>query len=121
MPKTETIDQLRRRTEHKGPARRRQKSANRTGGQMLRVTIEMIPGGFSPMRKTIGSMRISNASNLAEVSDYNIDVMGGANPFTSSPPRSASCLVLAHDRAQSVWALLAKASQEIMKADFVEL
>jgi hypothetical protein len=69
---------------------------------MLRVTIELIPGGFSAIRKTIGSMRISNASNLAEVSDYNIDVMEGANPLTGSPPRSGSSVVVAHARAQSV-------------------
>jgi hypothetical protein len=59
---------------------------------MLRVTIELIPGGFSPMRKTIGSMRISNASNLAEVSDYKVDVMEGANP---------SSVVVVHLRSAS--------------------
>ncbi len=74
---------------------------------MLRVTIELVPGGFVPMRKTIASMRISNASNLADISDYEVDAMEGANPLTGSPAGSASCVVQAHDRAQRVWALLA--------------
>jgi hypothetical protein len=47
--------------------------------------------------------------------------MEGANPLTGAPPRIAACAVLAHDRRQSVWAILAKACEEIMKADFVEL
>jgi hypothetical protein len=47
--------------------------------------------------------------------------MEGANPSTGDPPRNAECMVLAHDRQQSVWALLAKACAGILKADFVEL
>jgi hypothetical protein len=66
-------------------------------------------------------MRIANLSNLADVSDYAVAVMEGANPLTGAPPRIAACAVLAHDRRQSVWAILAKACEEIMKADFVEL
>ena len=88
---------------------------------MLVITIDLIPGGFEPRRRTIASMLVSNASNLADVSDYNIEVMEGANPLTGDPPRSAGCRVLAHDRRQSVWALLAKASEEILKAEFDEL
>lgn len=62
-------------------------------------------------------MRIANVSNLADVSDYVVDVMEGANPLTGTPARTASCRVTGHDRRQSVWALVAKASQEILKAD----
>ena len=40
---------------------------------MLKVTIELIPGGFSKMSETIGSMRNSNMSNLADVSDRRSD------------------------------------------------
>jgi hypothetical protein len=88
---------------------------------MLQITIELVPSGFAPMRRTIASLRISNMSDLADSSDYRIEAMEGANPLTGDPPRKAECMVLAHDRRQSVWALLAKASQEIMKADFAEL
>lgn len=73
------------------------------------------------MRRTIASMRISNESNLADVSDYTVSATESANPLTGDPPRTAACPVRAHDRRQSVWALVAKASEEIMKAGFVEL
>ena len=88
---------------------------------MLKLTIELVPRGFAPMRRTIASMSISNLSNLADSSDYHVESMEGANPLTGDPSRKAECMVLAHDRRQSVWALLAKACEEIMKADFVEL
>lgn len=88
---------------------------------MLQITIELVPSGFAPMRRTIASMRISNMSDLADSSDYRIESMEGENPLTDDPPRNAKCMVLAHDRRQSVWALLAKVCAEILKADFVEL
>jgi len=88
---------------------------------MLTITIDLVPAGYESHRRTIGSMRIANISNLADVSDYAIVVMEGANPLTGSRSRSAACAVLAHDRRQSVWALLEKACEEIMKTDFVEL
>jgi hypothetical protein len=88
---------------------------------MLKVTIELVPGGFAPMRRTIGSMRISNMSNLADLSDYRVEAIESANALTGDPSRNAECMVLAHDRKQSVWALLAKACEEVVKVDFVEL
>jgi hypothetical protein len=81
---------------------------------MLRITVELEPGGFSPLRTTIASMRIANASHLADVSDYVVEGMERANPLTGAPTRSTACMVLAHNRRQSVWALLAKASLAIM-------
>jgi hypothetical protein len=88
---------------------------------MLRVTIELIPGGFSPLTRTIGTMRISNQSELADLSDYRVQAMEGANRLAQSPPSITECTVLAHDRRQRVWALLAKACKEILDADSVEL
>ena len=88
---------------------------------MLVITIDLVPGGYESYRCTIGSMRIANLSNLADTSDYSVEVMEGANPLTGAKSRSAACMVLAHQRRQNVWALLAKACAEIMKADFVEL
>lgn len=75
-------------------------------------------GGFEPMRRTIASMRISNMSNLADCSDYRIEAMEAANALTGDPARNAECMVLAHDRRQSVWALLEKACHEILKANY---
>jgi hypothetical protein len=88
---------------------------------MLVVTVDLVPGEYEAHRRTIGSMRIANVSNLSHVSDYVVEATESANPLTGEPARNAACMVLAHDRMQSVWALLAKASEEIIKADFVKL
>jgi hypothetical protein len=84
---------------------------------MLVVTIDLVPGGFEPMRRTIASMRIANISDLAEVSDYLVEASETSNPLAGTPPRNSRCFVRGHARAQSVWALLAKASEEITKPD----
>lgn len=88
---------------------------------MLRVTIELVPSGFEPMRRTIATMHVANLSNLADISDYRVMAMEGANPLTGEPAGNAECIVLAHPRRQRVWALLQQACGEIMKADWVEL
>jgi hypothetical protein len=72
------------------------------------------------MRRTIAAMSIANISDLAEISDYRVEASETSNPLAGTPPRSIRCLIRGHARAQSVWALLAKASDEIMKADSVE-
>ncbi|MGM5022188.1 hypothetical protein [Tardiphaga sp. 367_B4_N1_1] len=87
---------------------------------MLIITIDLVPGGYQSYRHTIGSMRIANLSNLADTSDYSIEVMEAANPLTGAKSRKAACAVRAHDRRQSVFALLAKACEAIMRAGFVE-
>ena len=84
---------------------------------MLVVTINLVPGGYEPMRRTIASMQIANISDLAAVSDYRIEASETGNPLAGTPARNAQCVVRGHSRAQSVWILLAKASEEIMKAD----
>jgi hypothetical protein len=88
---------------------------------MLRVIIELVPGGHRELRRTIASMNIGNQSDLADISDYKIDAMESANRLTATPPRYATCTVIAHDRRQSVWALIAKAAAEIQQAEFDEL
>ena len=87
---------------------------------MLVITIDLVAGGHGSYRRTIGRMRIANISNLADVSDYAVDVMEDVNPLTGSPARIASCRVTGHDRRQTVWALLAKAADEAMRAEFEE-
>lgn len=37
---------------------------------MLVITVDLVPGGFAPMRRTITAMNISNTSDLAEISAY---------------------------------------------------
>jgi hypothetical protein len=88
---------------------------------MLRVIIEIAPGGHLEFRRTIASMRIGNISDLADISDYRVDAMESANPLAGTPSRSTTCIVSRHDRRQSVWSLIAKAADEIRKAEFDEL
>jgi hypothetical protein len=88
---------------------------------LLVITVDLSPGGDESRRRTIGSMRIANLSDLTDICDYSVEVVEGANPVTGTKARKAACMVLAHDRKQTLWALLAKASTEITRAAFVEL
>ncbi|MBR0695335.1 hypothetical protein [Bradyrhizobium lablabi] len=88
---------------------------------MLNVTIELLPGGDTDRRLTIASMRIANISYLADLSDYRVDALEAANPLTGTSSRNGDCIVLAHERRQSVWKLLERACAEIIEADWVEL
>jgi hypothetical protein len=40
---------------------------------MLVVTIDLVPGGNAERRRTIGSFRIANISDPADVSDYRVE------------------------------------------------
>lgn len=88
---------------------------------MLIITIDLVPGGFEPMRRSIATLHISNASNLADVSNYCVKAMEGVNPLTGTPPRIAECTVVNHDRRQAVWAILEAAAVELRAADWVPL
>lgn len=88
---------------------------------MLRVIVELVPGGYSPLRRTIASMNICNMSDLADVSNYKIDVMEGANPLAGTNARSTSVQVSDHDRRQSVWKLVGAAIAAMEGAEFDEL
>jgi hypothetical protein len=88
---------------------------------MIAITVELIPGGLQARRRTIGTMRISNASNLADISDYTIHCMEGANPLADTKPRHGSCTVENHDRRQSIWALIARAAEAALQAEYDEL
>jgi hypothetical protein len=88
---------------------------------MLLITIDLLPGGHAPHRRTVASMQIANVTDLSDISDYHIGAIEGANPLTGTPPRSATCVVSGHDRNQAVWALVAKAAEALQSAEFDEL
>jgi hypothetical protein len=94
---------------------------NHKEDSLLTVMIDLVPGGYESHRRTIGSMRIANVSDLANVSDYSIHVIEGPNPLTGTPRRNTQCIVVGHDRRQSVWALLEVILGELEKADWVPL
>jgi len=68
---------------------------------------ELIPGGVQGLRRTIGTMCISNLSDLAPLSDYAANVRESYNPLTGTRHRSYTVTVHDRDRHQSVWKLVA--------------
>lgn len=78
---------------------------------MLAITVDLVPGGFEPLRRTIATMRIANISDLAETSDYRVEATEGRNDLAGTPSRSVSFAIKQHNRAQSVWSLIAKAAE----------
>jgi hypothetical protein len=82
---------------------------------MLRVTVDLVPGGFNELRRTIATMSIINKSELADRSDYLVEAKEGHNPVAALPSRNMSAVVTAHHRHQSVWSLIAKAAAAIAK------
>lgn len=92
---------------------------------MLIVTVTLVsggfvPAGFAPPRHDIGELRISNITDLARISDYSIDIIEAANPLTGTPRRTGGCRIEAHDRLQSVWALIERAAAGAQNANLVE-
>jgi len=75
---------------------------------MLRVTVEIWPGGDESRACAVAIANVANVSDLANVSDYVVSVSEGHNPVTNSPSWSRSGYVFSHDRRTSVWALVAK-------------
>jgi hypothetical protein len=88
---------------------------------MIHVIIDLVPGGFQPARRTIGTLRIANITELADISDYAVHFMQAANPLAGTNPCHGSCEVRAHDRRQSIWSLIAKAASAAMEAEYDEL
>jgi len=87
---------------------------------MLVVSVTLIPAGLEHLRREIGTLRISNASNRERVCDYLVTVMEAANPLTETMARIGICRVGNHDRIQPVWALVERAAAAAQTADFLE-
>jgi hypothetical protein len=75
---------------------------------MLVIKVELWPGGYEGMKRTLAKAHIGNVSNLADVSNYVVSVSEGPNPIAGAPAWSARGRIDGHDRQQSVWALVAK-------------
>lgn len=88
---------------------------------MLRVTIELWPGGDNAGARTIATASVANVSDLSHVSDYALSVTEQYNPVAGTPAWSQRGHVLKHDRRASVWALVAKvatwAAEQATKRD----
>jgi hypothetical protein len=88
---------------------------------MLRVTVEIWPGGIAELRRTLGLMNIANTSNLADVSSYEVYASEGDNRLAGTKARNCKTVIERHDRRQSVWALIEVACAGLKDADFVEM
>ncbi len=88
---------------------------------MLKITIELLPGGDPTCRRPLATMSIANASNLADVSNYDVTVLEGENSLTGAPPRLCTCIVRDHPRAQSVWVLVGAAISAMKNAKCADL
>jgi hypothetical protein len=77
---------------------------------MLRVTVEILPGGDETRARVLATAEIGNISNLADTSDYQVIVIEGHNPLAETAPWTRRGHVFRHDRKTSVWALVAKVS-----------
>ena len=84
---------------------------------MLRVTVELVPGGAAAFRHTIGLMTIGNISDLAEVSDYRVSVTEAPNPLIGAPLQVRNFVVHGHSRRQSVWRLVARALADMERVE----
>ncbi|MCK1365177.1 hypothetical protein [Bradyrhizobium sp. 62] len=88
---------------------------------MLVITVDLIPGGVEPLRRSIGTVQISNISDLADISSYHLLAMEAANPLTGTAARTGECILFGHDRRQSVWKLIEAAAAAIETADWEPL
>ncbi|SHI08088.1 hypothetical protein SAMN05443248_8013 [Bradyrhizobium erythrophlei] len=70
---------------------------------MLRVTVEIWPGGDKTRARSLAIANVANLSDLANVSDYAVSVSEGYNPVTNTPPWSQRGQIYEHDRRTSVW------------------
>jgi hypothetical protein len=83
---------------------------------MIRVTIDLLPGGDPSKARTIASARIANTSpDLPDVSDYVAEVKADGYPELGIEPVSLLMKISRWSRRQSVIALvgavLTKASE----------
>ncbi len=76
---------------------------------MLRITIEIIPGGVGRPRELAQAL-LGNVSDLADRSNYQIAAREDDNKLAGRRAWEARGLINDHDRNQSVWALAAKAA-----------
>ena len=88
---------------------------------LLKITVDLHPGGASDFRRTLATMTIANRSNLADVSDYDVAAVEGPNPLTGEAARICHLKVIGHQRRQSVWKLVAVAVEKLEEAECTEL
>lgn len=77
---------------------------------MLRIIVEIVPGGDESRKRETARAHIANISNLASLSDYAVWMRENGNPVAGAPAWEAYGKILQHDRRQTVWALVERAA-----------
>lgn len=75
---------------------------------MLRITVELVPGGREHAKRVLAKANVANLSALADVSDYAVEVETAGRLEPWQPAWECCGIVLGHDRSSSVWSLVAK-------------
>lgn len=73
---------------------------------VLVVTVELWPGGSKAYKKEIASLRIANVSNLADISDYEVELAENGAEHLGIKPMRLWTGVSGHNRKKSVWSLI---------------
>jgi len=82
---------------------------------VLRIPVEIWPGGDKARARAVAIANVANVSDLAEVSDYPVSVTEGHNPLTNTPAWSQRGHLFQHDRITSVAEVAAWATEEAGK------
>ena len=77
---------------------------------MLRIIVQLVPGGAEHRKREIGRAELSNLSGLAACSDYSIEACEGPNGVTGARAWASRGMLSGHNREQSVFFLVAKAA-----------
>lgn len=90
---------------------------------MLRITVEICPGGNESRKFEVAKAEIGNISKLADTSDYVVRVRENDNHVTGAKSWICEGRIDGHPRRSTVWSLVAKvatmAAQEAEKRSSV--
>jgi len=76
---------------------------------MIRIVVEIVDS--SGQVTALAHATASNISNLAPVSDYQVEAMEHDNALAGRPAWRSRGMIGAHRREQTVWALVARVAQ----------
>ncbi len=77
---------------------------------MLRIRVELVPGGDESRVREQARIELANISGLAHISDYRIMAWERDNRVSGIPEWESRGQILNHDRRQTVWSLVEKAA-----------
>ena len=78
---------------------------------MLRILVQLVPGGDEELLRELARAELGNISNLARMSDYAVVANESENRLAAMPAWSRRGLITRHDRRQSVWKLVERAAE----------